>query len=900
VLGLSYCCVLAQFFAYPAELGVFMAVKCRYARFLLENAFIPQTRASPMNANETLTPASDQTKAVADIPVDSAHYTVDKEELKREMLDNLFYVQGKFPALATRHDYYMALAYTVRDHLLHRWVSTASIYTANKSRTVCYLSAEFLLGPHLGNNLINLGIWNLVKQAVEELGLNFEELLREESEPGLGNGGLGRLAACYLDSLATLRIPTLGYGIRYEFGIFEQAIADGWQIERTDKWLRFGNPWDIARPEWSVLVKFGGYVEHVKDPHGGTTKTYWTPAKTVLGVPYDTPISGYRNNTANTLRLWQADAPEAFDLGMFNRGDYYGAVEQKVSSENLSKVLYPNDEQIEGKRLRLEQQFFFVSCSLQDMLRILKVQRIPVQQFHEKFAIQLNDTHPAIAVAELMRLLLDDYDLPWAEAWSITQKTFGYTNHTLMPEALERWPLSMFASLLPRHIEIIYEINAGFLEEVRMKFIGDEGKVARLSIIDESGERYVRMAHLACIGSHAINGVAKLHSELLKSDVLKDFYDLWPQKFQNKTNGVTPRRWMVLSNPRLSDFITEVVGQDWATDLTRLRELEPLAEDATFRSRFREVKLLNKHKFASFVRESTGIGIDPEALLDVQVKRIHEYKRQHLNILGVIHQYLQIKANPNAHTQPRTVVFGGKAAPGYHMAKLIIKLINSVGAVINRDKSLNDKLKVVFLPNYNVSNGQRVYPAAELSEQISTAGKEASGTGNMKFQMNGALTIGTLDGANVEMREAVGPENFFLFGLTESEVADTWRKGYQPMDVANANPALREVIDLIRSGFFSRGDSEIFRPLIDNLLWHDPFLVLADFQSYVDCQAQVDAAYQNAEHWTRMSILNIARSGIFSSDRAIQEYADEIWQIKPVEVNLLRQHRLMSKPVQMQ
>jgi starch phosphorylase len=839
------------------------------------------------------------TSVLVDIPQDADSLVVDKDELKREFLDNLFYVQGKFPALATKHDYYMALAYTVRDHILHRWVSTASVYTANKSRTVCYLSAEFLLGPHLGNNLINLGIMELVKQAVEELGMNLDELLREENEPGLGNGGLGRLAACYLDSLATLRIPTLGYGIRYEFGIFEQAIVDGWQVERTDKWLRFGNPWDISRPEWAVEVKFGGHLEHFKDQIG-RARARWIPARTVLGIPYDTPICGYRNNTANTLRLWQADAPESFDVGMFNRGDYYGAVESKVNSENLTKVLYPNDEQIEGKRLRLEQQYFFVSCSLQDMMRIIRVQHIPLEQFHEKFTVQLNDTHPAIAVAELMRLLLDEHQMDWDAAWSITRRTFAYTNHTLMPEALERWPLSMFASLLPRHMEIIYEINAGFLEEVRMRFIGDEDRVGRLSLIDESGERYVRMAHLACVGSFAINGVARLHSELLKSDVLRDFYELWPDKFQNKTNGVTPRRWMVLSNPRLSGFITQAIGPDWITDLTQLRALEPLAEDSLFRTQWRDVKRLNKHQFANFVRESTGVGFDPEALLDVQVKRIHEYKRQHLNILNVINLYLKLKANPNGTVVPRTVVFGGKAAPGYHLAKLIIKLINSVGAVINRDKSLRDQLKVVFLPNYSVSNGQRVYPAAELSEQISTAGKEASGTGNMKFQMNGALTIGTLDGANIEMREAVGEENFFLFGMTDVEVARTLREGYQPMDLYESNPGLREVIDLILCGFFSRGDGDIFRPLMDNLLYHDPFLVLADFQSYADCQAQVDSAYLDQAHWTRMSILNTARSGMFSSDRAIHEYARDIWKVEPVDVNLLRQHRLTPRPVQIQ
>ena len=833
-----------------------------------------------------------------DIPTEG-HTPLDKEAIKREFLDNLFYVQGKFPALATRHDYYMALAYLVRDHLLHRWVSTASVYTARKARTVCYLSAEFLLGPHLGNNLINLGIHDQVKQAVEELGLNFDELLREEAEPGLGNGGLGRLAACYLDSLATLGIPTLGYGIRYEFGIFEQGIVDGWQVERTDKWLRFGNPWDIPRPEWAVEVKFGGRIEKFRDRQG-CEHVIWEPDKIVKGIPYDTPICGYRNNTANTLRLWQADAPESFDVGMFNRGNYYGAVEKKVISENLSKILYPNDELIEGKRLRLEQQYFFVCCSLQDMLRIMRVQHIPLEKFHEKFTIQLNDTHPAIAVAELMRLLVDEAGMAWKEAWQITRKTFAYTNHTLLPEALERWPLSLFAGLLPRHMEIVYEINAVFLEEVRMRFIGDDERVARMSLIDEQGERYVRMAHLACVGAFAINGVAELHSELLKSDVLRDFHELWPEKFQNKTNGVTPRRWIALGNPRLADFITEAIGPDWITDLTRLRGLEPLAEDATFRARWREVKRLNKHQFALFARESAGVGIDPESLFDAQVKRIHEYKRQHLNILNVIHLYLRLKANPNETIQPRTFIFGGKAAPGYHMAKLIIKLINSVGAVVNRDKSLRDQIKVVFIPNYSVSTGQRVYPIAELSEQISTAGKEASGTGNMKFTMNGALTIGTLDGANIEIREQVGAENFFLFGLTAEEVGRLQRTGYRPMDVYQSNPVLRETLDLIREGFFSRGDGELFRPLLDNLLYHDPFLVLADFQAYIDCQNQVDSAYRDADHWARMSILNVARSGLFSSDRAIQEYCRDIWKAEPVEVGLLRQHRLTAHPVNIQ
>lgn len=856
-----------------------------------------RSETQPIAPNNVV--AESTAKSAGKNPVANESPVPDKEEIKREFLDSLFYVQGKFPALATRHDYYMALAYLVRDHILHRWVSTASIYTAQKARTVCYLSAEFLLGPHLGNNLINLGLLDAVKQAVQELGLNLDELLREEDEPGLGNGGLGRLAACYLDSLATLGIPTLGYGIRYEFGIFEQGIVDGWQIERTDKWLRFGNPWDIPRPEWAVEVKFGGAVKRFQD-QDGREHVVWEPSKIVKGIPYDTPICGYRNNTANTLRLWQADAPESFDVVMFNRGDYYGAVEKKVSSENLTKVLYPNDEQMEGKRLRLEQQYFFVSCSLQDMMRIMQVQHIPLERFHEKFAIQLNDTHPAIAVAELMRLLTDVQDMPWEQAWSVARKTFAYTNHTLLPEALERWPLGMFAHVLPRHMEIIYRINAEFLQEVRVRFVGDEERIARMSLIDENGERHVRMAHLACVGSHTINGVAALHSELLKSDVLRDFAELWPEKFQNKTNGVTPRRWIALSNPRLSEFITAAIGPAWITDLNRLRELEPLADDAWFRASWSEVKRLNKHGFSVFAREVTGVGIDPESLFDVQVKRIHEYKRQHLNILNIIHLYLRLKANPNESIQPRTFIFGGKAAPGYHMAKLIIKLINSVGAVINRDKSLRDQLKVVFIPNYNASTGQRVYPVAELSEQISTAGKEASGTGNMKFQMNGALTIGTLDGANIEIREQVGAENFFLFGLTAEEVVRLQRDGYRPMDVYHSNPALRETLDLIRSGFFSQGDGELFRPLLDNLLYHDPFLVLADFQAYADCQNQVDSAYRDTDHWARMSILNVARSGLFSSDRAIREYARHIWKADAVDITLLRQHRLISLPAKIQ
>jgi starch phosphorylase len=809
-----------------------------------------------------------------------------KEALKHAFLDDLFYVQGKFPALATKNDYYMALAFAVRDRMLQRWISTAEAYTKHGSRTVAYLSAEFLMGPHLGNNLINLGIFDRVKQCMTELGLNFDELLAQEEEPGLGNGGLGRLAACFIDSLATLEVPAVGYGIRYEFGIFHQEIVDGWQVEKTDKWLRFGNPWEIARPEWAVDVKLGGFTEQYVDEYQ-RLRVRWVPHKIVNGVPYDTPILGYHTNTANTLRLWRAEAPESFDFAIFNSGDYYGAVNQKVTSENLSKVLYPNDEQLRGKELRLEQQYFFVSCSLQDMLRILRVQKVPLGSFHEKFAVQLNDTHPAIAIAELMRLLVDEYVMPWDEAWSVTCRTFAYTNHTLLPEALERWSLAVFGKVLPRHLEIVYEINARFLDEVRIRFLGDEERISRLSLIDESGERYVRMAHLACVGSHAINGVAGLHSELLKRDVLRDFYDLWPQKFSNKTNGVTPRRWMLLCNPKLAALITEQIGDGWVTDLSRLRELEPLAEDEGFRARWREIKLDNKRNLAALAQRTTGIAIDPDSVFDVLVKRIHEYKRQHLKVLHIISLYRALKANTSAAVQPQTFIFGGKAAPGYHLAKLMIKLITAVGDVVNRDPDVRGRLKVVFLPNFNVTNGQQVYPAADISEQISTAGKEASGTGNMKFSMNGALTVGTLDGANIEIREEVGAENFFLFGLTTPEVYAMKARGYRPMDYYEGNPELRGVIDLIRGGFFSRGDPELFRPLIDGLLHYDPYMLLADFSSYLECQARVAAAFADVGRWTRMSILNTARSGKFSSDRTIREYCADIWRVQPVPIHLL-------------
>ena len=805
--------------------------------------------------------------------------------LQRAIADNLFYIQGKYPAIATRNDYYMALAYTVRDRLLQRWLATTQTYLDPGVKLACYLSAEFLLGPHLGNALISLGITEPVRQALQAAGLELQELLDQEEEPGLGNGGLGRLAACYMASLSSLQVPALGYGIRYEFGIFDQEIQDGWQVEITDKWLRFGNPWEIPRPEATVEVKFGGHTEPYVDG-AGRYQVRWVPGFVVKGVPYDTPIPGYQVNTVNTLRLWKAEAPESFDFRRFNLGDYYGAVDEKVISENITKVLYPNDEPLQGKQLRLEQQVFFVSCSLQDMIRIHQFAGGSVETFHEKFAIQLNDTHPSIAVAELMQLLVDEHGLEWDLAWQITQQALSYTNHTLLPEALERWSLDLFGQLLPRHLEIIYEINRRFLDEVRVRYPGDSDKLARLSLIDESGERYVRMAHLASVGSHAINGVAKLHSELLKQTVLRDLYEFWPEKFKNVTNGVTPRRWMVLSNPRLTQLITEQIGEDWIRQLDQLRELEPLAEEDAFRAEWRQVKRGNKADLAQRIQDRCGLSVDPDSLFDIQVKRIHEYKRQHLNVLHIISLYAQIKANPNLEIVPRTFIFGGKAAPGYVMAKLIIKLINAVGEVIHSDPIVADRIKVAFLPDYNVTNSQPVYPAAELSEQISTAGKEASGTGNMKFSLNGALTLGTLDGANVEIREAVGAENFFLFGLTTDQVVQLRAEGYQPLEIYQSNPLLQEVIDLIGSGLFSHGDTDLFKPLVDNLLYQDPFLLLADYQSYVETQTRVSQAYGDQEDWTRMSILNTARMGGFSSDRSIQEYCDQIWGVKSVPVQI--------------
>ncbi|MCL5023152.1 MAG: glycogen/starch/alpha-glucan phosphorylase [Nitrospirae bacterium] len=820
--------------------------------------------------------------------------------LWRAYIENLICIQGRGdPAVASPNDKYTAFAYTVRDRMMFRAAHALQTYTNRDFRIVCYLSAEFLMGPHLGNNLINLGIYEEVKDALGNAGYDIDELLGLEEEPGLGNGGLGRLAACYLDSLATLEIPSIGYGIRYEFGIFDQEIRDGRQIERTDKWLRFGNPWEIPRSEVVIGVKFGGRTEPYRDENG-SYRVRWVPHRVVRGLAYDTPVIGYRVSTCNTLRLWKAEATESFDLQAFNHGDYYRAVEEKVDSENITKVLYPNDEPLQGKQLRLEQQYFMVSCSLQDMIHLHLLRGKSLDTFHEVYAVQLNDTHPSIAVAEPSEMAVGEHRMDWDRAWHITQSTFSYTNHTLLPEALEKWPLQLFGELLPRHLELIFEINRRFLDGVRKRYPEDEDRVRRLSLIDETGERYVRMAHLACVGSHAVNGVAALHTELLKNTVLRDFYELAPEKFSNKTNGVTPRRWLVLSNPGLTDLITRKIGDGWIKNLDELRRLEAFAGEEEFRAEWRRVKRENKQRLAAEIRRRTGIVVDPDTLFDIQVKRIHEYKRQHLNVLHIIALYIRIKLNPDIEITPRTFLFGGKAAPGYFIAKLIIRLITSVAEVVNSDPDVRGRLKVVYFPDFNVKNGQKIYPAADLSEQISTAGKEASGTGNMKFALNGALTIGTLDGANVEIREEVGPENFFLFGLTAEQVSELKARGYRPGDFYASQVHLREVIELIRGGHFSPSDPDLFRPLLDSLLHSDEYMVFADYQSYVDCQDKVGLAFGDQELWTRMSIMNTARMGKFSSDRAIAEYCRDIWKAEPVRVDMserLEKWDLTRKPV---
>ncbi len=844
------------------------------------------------DVDQTTSSEKSPEKSTQPVPADLVEHSrtgMGAAALQRAIADHLRYSIGR-PAAALQPEHYCrALALAVRDRMQDRRGASTQTSLDLDRKVTCYLSAEFLMGPQLGNNLLSLGIEQAAKTALAEMGQDFDEVLACEVEPGLGNGGLGRLAACYLDSLATLERPAIGYGIRYEFGIFQQEIRDGWQVEKTDNWLANGNPWEIAKPDVNYLVKWGGYAEHYTEPgaDGDRKRVRWVPGRLLKGVAYDTPIQGYGVNTCNVLTLWSARAVESFALEAFNTGDYYKAVEDEVNSETVTKVLYPNDEPDAGKRLRLLQQYFFVSCSLQHVLHIMDdLADVSITELPQRFALQLNDTHPSVGVAELMRLLVDERELAWDDAWDITVATFAYTNHTLLPEALETWPLEMFAESLPRHIEIIYEINRRFLDEVSDRFPGDPDRLRRMSLIGEDKGKNVRMAHLAVVGSHAVNGVAALHSELLKSSVLKDFYEMWPERFSNKTNGVTPRRFLALANPGLRELVDRTIGEGWLTDLTRLRELEPFADDTTFREQWHDIKRGNKARLASYIRSATGVELNPDWMFDVQVKRIHEYKRQHLNVLHIVALYHRLKRDPGLSIPPRAFIFGGKAAPGYFLAKRIIKLITAVGETVNADPDVNRFLKVAFVPNFNVKNAQLIYAAADLSEQISTAGKEASGTGNMKFMMNGALTIGTLDGANVEMREEAGPENFFLFGLTEDEVATIKATGYRPADYIDGDDELRAVLDLIADGTFSHGDTEVFRPLVDNLRYDDNFLVCADYAAYVACQDQVSAAWQDRDSWTRMSILNTARSGKFSSDRSIAEYCEDIWKVWPLTVTV--------------
>jgi starch phosphorylase len=815
-----------------------------------------------------------------DLP--NARTAADPVSLQRAFADHLQYSQGKDEHTATALDRYFAAAYTVRDRLMRRWIETQQGYYRNDAKRVYYLSLEFLMGRALENNLINLGMYDGLRTATAELGVDVADLLAQERDAGLGNGGLGRLAACYLDSLATLALPGYGYGIRYEFGIFDQEIRNGYQVERPEEWLRFGNAWEVARPEYVVPVSFYGRTEHGRDGNGNL-QVRWVDARSVLGMPYDVPIAGYRNDTVNTLRLWRARASEELDLADFNAGDYLAAVEEKNLSENISKVLYPNDLTVMGKELRLQQQYFFVACSIHDIVeRYLKTHE-GFAAFPDKVAIQLNDTHPAIAIAELMRVLVDVHGMEWSQAWEIGRATFGYTNHTLLPEALERWTTDLFGRVLPRHLEIVFEINRRFLEGVRAARTHDEGAIRRMSIVEEGTVPQVRMANLAVVGSHSVNGVAALHTELLKSQLFPEFHQLWPGKFNNKTNGVTPRRWLLAANPQLASAITEVIGSGWVTNAEELRRLEPLADDAGFRRLFGRIKRENKLRLAAIVQAENGVALDPDAIFDVQVKRIHEYKRQLLAILRVASEYLRLKRDPTYRPHPRAYLFGGKAAPGYVLAKWLIKLVNSVADVVNADPEMKGRLQVAFLRNYRVSLAERIFPAAEVSEQISTAGKEASGTGNMKFALNGALTVGTLDGANVEIREEVGAENFFLFGLTVDGVQELKARGYDPWRHYRGDERIREVLDAVSTGTFSPGEPRLFQPIIDGLLnGGDPYLVLADFASYCAIQDEVDAAYRDPERWTRMAILNVARTGKFSSDRSIREYAEEIWKIRPV------------------
>lgn len=805
----------------------------------------------------------------------------DVTEIKKTFNRHLHYTLVKDRNVATPRDYYFALAHTVKDHLVSRWIRTQQHYYENDPKRVYYLSLEFYMGRSLTNTMINLGIQTPCDEALYQMGLDIEELESFEEDAGLGNGGLGRLAACFLDSMATLGMAAYGYGIRYEYGIFAQKIVNGEQKEEPDDWLRFGNPWEKARPEYMLPINFYGHVEDT--PKGKK----WVNTQVVFALPYDSPVPGYNNNVVNTLRLWSAKSPIDFNLKFFNDGDYIQAVLDRNLAENISRVLYPNDNFFEGKELRLKQEYFMVAATLQDIIRRFKsvkfgsrdAIRTDFKLLPTKVAIQLNDTHPSLAIPELMRILVDIEGLSWSEAWDITVKTCAYTNHTVLPEALERWPTSMLEHILPRHLEIIYHINFLHMQDVEKKWPGDMDKMRCMSLIEEDGEKRVNMAHLSIVGSHAVNGVARIHSEIIKADLFKNFYELTPEKFQNKTNGITPRRWLLMCNPGLSDLISDKIGEDWIVHLDELKKLQKLSKDANFQRAVMKVKQENKLKLAALLEEDYGIKVNSASLFDVHVKRIHEYKRQLLNCLHIITMYNRIKKNPAGKFTPRTVMIGGKAAPGYYTAKKIIKLICAVANVVNNDPIVGDKLKVIYLENYRVTLAEKIIPASDLSEQISTAGTEASGTGNMKFQLNGALTIGTLDGANVEMAEEMGKENIFIFGMTVEEVEALKKTGYNAYDYYNKIPELKQVIDQIQNGFFSPNNPDEYKDIGDILLKYDRFYLLADYEDYIKTQERVNSVYQNQSKWSEMAINNIASAGKFSSDRTIIEYGKDIWDV---------------------
>lgn len=841
----------------------------------------PENPDSSRSASARSVPSAQPVpSAAADAPEVSERK---RQEIQEAFFRHLQLSLAKDKYSATPYDKYLALSYAARDQLIDRWIRTQQAYYRQDARRVYYLSMEFLMGRSLGNALINLGIDHEARDALYDIGLSLEELRGQELEAGLGNGGLGRLAACFLDSMATLELPAYGYGIRYDYGMFHQKIREGYQHEHPDNWLRLQNPWEISRPEYTVPVHFKGRVVARKNAQGATVYD-WVDTETVLAAPYDTPVPGYGCETVNTLRLWSAKSSDEFGLHYFNSGDYVEASKDIALAESISKVLYPNDNSMNGKELRLKQQYFLCAATLHDILRRHKKYHKDCSGLAEKACIQLNDTHPAISIPELMRLLVDGEGMSWEHAWDVTTRVFAYTNHTLLPEALEKWGVDLLGRLLPRHLQIIFEINYRFLKLVSWKHPGDTERLARMSLIEEGPHRSVRMAYLAVVGSHAVNGVASLHTELLKSRVMRDFAEMTPEKFHNKTNGVTPRRWLYKSNPLLSSLITEKIGNGWVRDLSRLAELERWVDDADFGERWREIKRRNKTRLADHIRFTMDVDCDPASMFDVQVKRIHEYKRQALNALHIVHLYAEIKAGRGGDMTPRTFLFGGKAAPGYHTAKLIIKMVNAIASVVNADPDSRGLLRVVFLEDYRVSLAEKIFPASDLSEQISTAGTEASGTGNMKFALNGALTIGTLDGANIEIREEVGAENFFLFGLTAEEVHARKASGYDPAAVVAAEPALANVLDLIRSGHFSPEDPGLFRGFLDGLMHHDEYFLFADFADYVACQRQVAERYRDPAWWTRATIRNVARMGKFSSDRTIAEYNRDVWKTTPVPI----------------